>query len=93
MEEEIRLLIQDDIKITRFVYTLARLNIDATHYLSNNSTVIFRLLGQAVSVHDEAYDTYFRMIEQCAHSGEDLTHELLRLWSVEIYEAISRITD
>ena len=61
MKDNILLLIEDDIKFSRLVDTLRKLNIDAEDYNTHNSTVIFSTLG--LSEQEPLFDKYFRMLE------------------------------
>ena len=83
MKTTILRLIQDDIKYSRLVHTLAKLGIDATNYHSGNSTVIFNLM--AIPLSDTLLDAYYRLLEK----GNDLeayaTHEQLTALSEEVW--------
>lgn len=60
-------LIRDDIKISRLINTLERLNVSAYQYTLGNSKVIFSLMG--IPDEEQNFEIYYKMIEQ----GEDLT--------------------
>lgn len=64
MERILALLIQDDIKQTRLVRALGRLEIDATSQLSNASGIVFEIMGMNVDLENEPLlDAYFKKIE------------------------------
>jgi|GEM_PF-4130364 len=67
MKKNIIRLIQDDIKISRLINTLERLNVSASQYNLGNSMVIFSLMG--IPEDEQKTEIYFKMVEQ----GEDLT--------------------
>lgn len=67
MKNNIVHLITDDIKISRLVNTLARIEVSAYQYSLGNSMVIFSLMG--IPAKEEHKDLYYKMIEQ----GEDTT--------------------
>jgi hypothetical protein len=70
MKKILTQLIHDDIKATRLVRALGRVEVDASHYLTNKSTVIFELLNVKSSPKKDALlDAYFVKIEQ-ASDGE-----------------------
>lgn len=60
-------LIRDDIKISRLINTLEKLNISAYQYSLGNSKVIFSLMG--IPDEEQNFEIYYKMIEQ----AEDLT--------------------
>jgi hypothetical protein len=66
MKKNIIQLIKDDIKISRLVGTLERLDVSANKYYLGNSIVIFSLLG--IIENDQNTELYNKLIEQ----GEDL---------------------
>lgn len=68
MKEHIVRLIRDDIKISRLIDTLERLNIQAHHYHLGNSTIIFSLMN--IPEIEENLEVYYKLIEQ----GEDLNN-------------------
>lgn len=87
MEKTLRMLIEDDIKITRLVQTLGKLEIDASYYLTNTSTVVFRLAGIPLEGHeDHRFDDYFKMIERCA--SRPASPDQLKKQAVEIVQII-----
>lgn len=60
MDEVIKILIEDDVKITRMISVFSSIGIDASDYATNNVVVIFNLLG----IDYEKYsDEYLKMIE------------------------------
>ncbi|MGV3609850.1 MAG: hypothetical protein ACO1N0_02805 [Fluviicola sp.] len=67
MKSNIIRLIKDDIKISRLVNTLERLQVSAHQYSLGNSGVIFSLMG--VPAEEQNLDLYYKLIEQ----GEDVT--------------------
>ena len=67
MKKNIIRLIQDDIKISRLVNALERLNISAYQYSLGNSKVIFSLMG--IPEDEQNSEIYFKMVER----GEDVT--------------------
>lgn len=87
MEQTLRMLIEDDIKITRLVQALGKLEIDASHYLTNTSTVVFRLTGIPLQGNeDQRFDDYFKMIERCA--SLPASPEQLQKQAMEIVQII-----
>ncbi len=81
MKDVITLLIEDDIKITRFVRTLSKIGIDASDYLTNRATVVFKLMEIDFEKHS---DEYFQMVEQLADSGNNKTEVF------EVYESLKK---
>lgn len=86
MKKNIIRLIRDDIKISRLINTLERLNVSAHQYNLGNSMVIFSLLG--IPEDDQKTEVYFKMVEQ----GEDLskydTNEKIEELSEEIFRQL-----
>lgn len=86
MKKNIVRLIQDDIKISRLINTLERLNVSAHQYNLGNSKVIFSLLGIPEDEHKA--EVYFKMVEQ----GEDLakydSNEKIEELSEEIFKQL-----
>jgi hypothetical protein len=74
-------LIEEDIRITRLVRSLHRLEIDASIYLSCKSSVVFQLLELSRHPHQEQLlDEYFQHIEQL--SDTDKTTDTVNAESV-----------
>jgi hypothetical protein len=69
MKDVITLLIEDDIKITRLIRTLAKVGIDASAYTPNKTSVVLRLLELDYEIHS---NEYLKLIEQTADSNNDL---------------------
>ena len=86
MKKNIIRLIQDDIKISRLIDNLERLNVSAHHYSLANSKVIFSLLG--IPEDEQKTEIYFKMVEQ----GEDLvkydTPEKIEELAEEIFKQL-----
>lgn len=86
MKKNIIRLIQDDIKISRLINTLERLNVSASQYNLGNSMVIFSLMG--IPEDEQKTEVYFKMVEQ----GEDLTkydsNEKIEELSEEIFKQL-----
>ena len=68
MKDVITLLIEDDIKITRLIRTLAKIGIDASAYTPNKTSVVLRLLELDYEKHS---DEYLKLLEQVADSGNE----------------------
>lgn len=69
-------LIEEDIRITRLVRILNRIEIDASVYLSCKSSVIFELLElRAHPQHEQLLDEYFQHIEQIS-DGDKTTDKV-----------------
>jgi len=69
MNEILTLLIKDDIHLTRLIRTLYKLDVDMNDYLSNNSSVIFILMGIDEVPENEAFlAAYLRKIEAAGKS-------------------------
>lgn len=68
MEDILTLLIEDDIRITRLVRTLAAIGIDASAYTPNKTSVVLKLLGLDYETYS---DEYLKLIEESADTGED----------------------
>lgn len=68
MEDILTLLIEDDIRITRLVRTLATIGIDASAYTPNKTTVVLKLLQLDYETHS---DEYLKLLEESADTGED----------------------
>ncbi|MNK00384.1 hypothetical protein D3C87_181680 [compost metagenome] len=64
MKTNIVRLIRDDIKISRLINTLERLNVSARQYHLSNSAVIFSLMG--IPDEEPNLEIYYKMIEQGA---------------------------
>lgn len=64
MKSNIVHLIRDDIKISRLINTLERLNISAHQYNLGNSKVIFSLMG--IPEEEPYLEIYYKLIEQGA---------------------------
>jgi len=88
MKQILTLLIQDDIKQTRLVRTLNSINIDASEYLTNKSSVIFMLMGIESEQGNEPFlDAYFRKIEiAVADQTEEKHIDLIINWLEVIAE-------
>ena len=64
MKSNIVHLIRDDIKISRLIDTLERLNVSARHYHLSNSKVVFSLMG--IPEEEPNLEIYYKLIEQGA---------------------------
>ena len=74
MKRILTLLIEDDIKITRLVRTLAKLDIDASSYLTHKSTLVFEMMEIKHSINnEELMNQYYAKIEQA--SDKDQTED------------------
>lgn len=67
MEKILTLLIRDDIQLMRLIRTLYKLDIDMNDYISNNSSVIFILMGMKDNRANEVFlAAYLRKLEAAA---------------------------
>ncbi len=64
MKSNIVHLIRDDIKISRLIDTLERLNVSARLYHLSNSKVVFSLMG--IPEEEPNLEIYYKLIEQGA---------------------------
>lgn len=64
MKTNIISLIRDDIKISRLIDTLERLNISAHQYNLGNSKVVFSLMG--IPEEEPKLEIYYKLVEQGA---------------------------
>jgi len=75
MKQILTHLIHDDIRLTRLIRTLYKLDVDMNDYLSNNCSVIFILMGIAECPENEAFlAAYLRKIEA---AGKRLEQKML----------------
>ena len=71
MKRILTLLIEDDIKITRLVRTLAKLDIDANSYLTHKSTIVFEMVEIKHSINgEELMNQYYDKIEQASDKDQ-----------------------
>jgi len=71
MENNLIILIEDEIRITRLSQGLAELGIDISEYLPNNARVIFDVMG----LNPHLMDDYFKLIEQSPGSVQSVKQQ------------------
>ena len=75
MKKILTLLIADDIKISRLVYTLEKLDIDANDYLTHKPTIVFELIGIKHTLQNEdLFNQFYQKIQQA--SDNDQTEDM-----------------
>jgi hypothetical protein len=74
-KKQILTLIENELLTTKLVYTFKSIGIDANHYLTDTSKVVFKLMGIKKEHRTEAlYRNYFELIKQVEYL--DLRNDL-----------------
>jgi hypothetical protein len=87
MKDNIVRLIQDDIKISRLIDTLERLNIQAYHYHLGNSKVIFSLMN--IPEIEPNLEIYYQLIERAEDLAEYNTPEKMEALADEVFRQLT----